>query len=101
MTPVGFEPTIPALERAKTVHALDRAATVIGTYRLSQTVILCTVKQCSIFTRQLPLYDISTTEENNDQRYFHTVSSVCMAWTGATTLFQQLKMSVQQKMVAG
>jgi hypothetical protein len=25
-----FEPTIPALERAKTVHVLDRAATVIG-----------------------------------------------------------------------
>jgi hypothetical protein len=27
---VGFEPTIPALQQAKTVHALDRAATVIG-----------------------------------------------------------------------
>jgi hypothetical protein len=27
---VGLEPTIPAFERAKTVHALDRAATVIG-----------------------------------------------------------------------
>jgi hypothetical protein len=27
---VGFEPTIPASEWAKTVHALDRAATVIG-----------------------------------------------------------------------
>jgi hypothetical protein len=27
---VGFEPTIPVLERAKIVHALDRAATVIG-----------------------------------------------------------------------
>jgi hypothetical protein len=27
---VGFEPTIPVLERAKTVHALDRATTVIG-----------------------------------------------------------------------
>jgi hypothetical protein len=27
---VGFEPTIPAFERAKTVHALDRSATVIG-----------------------------------------------------------------------
>jgi hypothetical protein len=27
---VRFEPTIPAFERAKTVHALDRAATVIG-----------------------------------------------------------------------
>jgi hypothetical protein len=28
--PVGFEPTIPVLERAKTVRALDRAATAIG-----------------------------------------------------------------------
>jgi hypothetical protein len=27
---VGFEPTIPAFEQAKTVHALDRAAIVIG-----------------------------------------------------------------------
>jgi hypothetical protein len=30
MSWVGFEPTIPAFERAKTFHALDRAATVIG-----------------------------------------------------------------------
>jgi hypothetical protein len=30
MPQVGFEPTIPVLERAKTVHALDRAVTVIG-----------------------------------------------------------------------
>jgi hypothetical protein len=30
MPRVGFEPTIPVLERAKTVHALDIAATVIG-----------------------------------------------------------------------
>jgi hypothetical protein len=28
MTCVGFEPRIPASERAKTVHVLDRAATV-------------------------------------------------------------------------
>jgi hypothetical protein len=27
---VGFEPTIPASEWAKTVHALDRLATVTG-----------------------------------------------------------------------
>jgi hypothetical protein len=27
---VKFEPTIPASERAKTVHALDRSATVTG-----------------------------------------------------------------------
>jgi hypothetical protein len=29
---VGFEPTIPAFDRATTVHALDYAATVIGQY---------------------------------------------------------------------
>jgi hypothetical protein len=31
MPRVGFEPAIPVFERAKTVHALDCAATVIGT----------------------------------------------------------------------
>jgi hypothetical protein len=30
MSCVGFDPTIPASERAKTVHALDRSATVTG-----------------------------------------------------------------------
>jgi hypothetical protein len=30
MPSVGFEPTIPAFEQAKTVHALDLAVTVIG-----------------------------------------------------------------------
>jgi hypothetical protein len=34
MPRVGFEPTIPVFERAKTVHVLDRAATVIGNYAL-------------------------------------------------------------------
>jgi hypothetical protein len=29
---VGFEPVIPASEGAKTVHALDRSATVTGWY---------------------------------------------------------------------
>jgi hypothetical protein len=32
MTQVKFEPTFPAFERAKTVHALDHAATVIDPY---------------------------------------------------------------------
>jgi hypothetical protein len=31
MAGIGFEPTITASERAKTLHALDRAATVTGT----------------------------------------------------------------------
>jgi hypothetical protein len=30
MPPVGFEPTTPVFERVKTVHALDRAATVMA-----------------------------------------------------------------------
>jgi hypothetical protein len=35
MPRVGFEPTIPDFERAKAVHALDRAVTVIGMYMFS------------------------------------------------------------------
>jgi hypothetical protein len=34
---VGFEPTIPWFEREKTVHALHRAAAVIGIYATSST----------------------------------------------------------------
>jgi hypothetical protein len=33
MPRVGFEPTTPVLERAKTVHVLDRAAPSIGECR--------------------------------------------------------------------
>jgi hypothetical protein len=32
MPRMGFEPTIPVFERANTVHALERAATVIGSF---------------------------------------------------------------------
>jgi hypothetical protein len=32
MPGMGFEPTIPTSERVKTVHALDRAATVIDKF---------------------------------------------------------------------
>jgi hypothetical protein len=34
---VGFEPTIPAFQREKTVHALDRAATVTGNIRTTRS----------------------------------------------------------------
>jgi hypothetical protein len=34
---VGFEATIPASERAKTIHVLDRAATVTGIVRMYST----------------------------------------------------------------
>jgi hypothetical protein len=39
MPQVGFEPKIPVFERAKTVHALDRAAAVMG--RPFSTLCIC------------------------------------------------------------
>jgi hypothetical protein len=39
MSLVGFEPTISVCERAKTVHALNRATTVIGQAKLSFYVL--------------------------------------------------------------
>jgi hypothetical protein len=43
----GFEPTTPALERAKTVHALDREASVIGMY---------TVRSSQNFRPTVPIF---------------------------------------------
>jgi hypothetical protein len=43
MPRVGFEPTIPVFERAKPVHALERAAAVIGkncVYALIENILL-------------------------------------------------------------
>jgi hypothetical protein len=37
MPQVGFEPTIPVFKRAKTVHALDGEAIVIGTAKYSNS----------------------------------------------------------------
>jgi hypothetical protein len=42
MSRVGVEPTIPVFERAKMVHALDRAATVIGTNKYKRLKIYIT-----------------------------------------------------------
>jgi hypothetical protein len=36
MSRMGFVPTIPMFERAKTCHALDHAATVIGSSESNQ-----------------------------------------------------------------
>jgi hypothetical protein len=48
MPRVGFEPTTPMFEWAKTIHALDRAITVLG--RLNDTV-----SQKNIIYRNLKL----------------------------------------------
>jgi hypothetical protein len=36
----GFEPTIPVFKRKKTVHALDRAAVVIGLFQFTSVNLL-------------------------------------------------------------
>jgi hypothetical protein len=51
---MGFEPTILASKRAKTVHALDRAATVISGYNLKLNSGAL-VRQRTIPTERLPL----------------------------------------------
>jgi hypothetical protein len=46
MLRVGFELTIPVFERAKTVHASDRAATLIGKFQYCS---------CKIFSKKMSL----------------------------------------------
>jgi hypothetical protein len=36
MPQMGFEPTIPVFQKQKAVHALDRAAAVIGLVKILQ-----------------------------------------------------------------
>jgi hypothetical protein len=45
MPRVGFELTIPVFERAKTVYALNRAATVIGHFPLQGPNVLVSMKK--------------------------------------------------------
>jgi hypothetical protein len=50
MPPVGFEPTISVLERAKTVRALDGAVTAIGNVR----ELRIRMSLCCLFSGPIP-----------------------------------------------
>jgi hypothetical protein len=52
MPQVGFEFTIPVFERAKTVHALDRVATVLGTVNV--TIIIKLSTEMTITLERMP-----------------------------------------------
>jgi hypothetical protein len=54
MPVVGFEPTIPVFEWAKTVHAFNRAATILG--EIFYTFLVSTLTRCPV---NLILYLIS------------------------------------------
>jgi TPP-dependent indolepyruvate ferredoxin oxidoreductase alpha subunit len=45
---VGFEPTMPVIERTKTFHASDRAATVIGRLEIKNDTFIIINKCCCI-----------------------------------------------------
>jgi hypothetical protein len=52
MARVGFEPTTPVFDRAKVVHALDCAVTVIGHNSAMQSEIIVRRKKgCVFYTR--------------------------------------------------
>jgi hypothetical protein len=53
MPRVEFEPMIPVIEQAKTVHALGHAATVIGTWDISLS--------CNLYVN-----DVNILDENTD-----------------------------------
>jgi hypothetical protein len=73
MTRTGFEPTIPPFERGKSVHALDRAATMLGQ----------TASKLSKFQRTL--LGISYTGFSSTSfpsfRYSYELFSLDTAWT--------------------
>jgi hypothetical protein len=50
MPGVGFEPTIPVFERAKTVHTLDHAATVIGPKPFYQKIYIYIISKVTLLT---------------------------------------------------
>jgi hypothetical protein len=66
MLRVGLEPKIPIFERVKTIHALDCAATVIGTFLLTY-VKLVTFHGLLVFSLVV----------NKLRFYFHIVVELC------------------------
>jgi hypothetical protein len=70
MPQVGFEPTIPVFERAKTVHVLDRTAIVIGKQRAYYFILRFEGYSSSIVCSQIQF----------PSHRMHTESSLCEAY---------------------
>jgi hypothetical protein len=63
MPRVGFEPMTPVFEQAKTIHALDRAATVIGSIPIS--LLLMSARFINKITRMIvgmPIFSVSVVQ---------------------------------------
>jgi hypothetical protein len=75
MPRVGFEPTIPPFKRAKTVHALDRAATVIGTNNLP---VLIVIHNCYLSSYGMGLVIGSSLPLLSNKLYLDVFESICL-----------------------
>jgi hypothetical protein len=61
MPQAGFQPTIPVFVRAKTIHALDRADTVIGkTTDLHLLICRCLVRKENLVALSLNMMDVAS-----------------------------------------
>jgi hypothetical protein len=79
---LGFGPTIPASERAKTVHALDRSATVTGSITNYHS------HNCSVKTWDKKLWNvISGPKERN---LTMTEQYIWLAWISLSSELQQI-----------
>jgi hypothetical protein len=84
MPRVGFEPTIPAFERAKTVHALDLAATVIGCEGVYTYSYLCEKPRdenfshadmgAALYNTKMIIKQFNTTQNNVYFRVLHFIA---------------------------
>jgi hypothetical protein len=88
---VGFEPTIPAFERAKTVHASDRAATIIGYIAMHQIVVSKTydlkkVRKYSSAHDDRRYLDVTS----GTYKYFHPSNQNYLLWYVVVSLLYKL-----------
>jgi hypothetical protein len=84
MPRVGFESTIPVFERAKTVHASDSAATVIGFYLYCSFIIKCssgTQKSFSLEACVSASVYLGQVDATKTALYYkHYIRSCSLAW---------------------
>jgi hypothetical protein len=84
---VGFEPTITASERAKTVHALDRAATVTGSNLVHHAIQIRKLTYILLFELHIILFFDDVTNFR-----FHFIRDILsLAWHSAVNRIREFK----------
>jgi hypothetical protein len=74
---VGFEPMNPAFERV-TVHALDRAATVIGSIYMYLFLIIIVLSKKIVLSRDCGIITVAKDGKYYNRSYVMWVPCVCL-----------------------